>query len=81
MVVGVDVDIGEILDLLGREKIGWFFGMIVSPISLHKWMDENWSILLGYRTEFHALTRGLICFKFRSKEDIFSRVWVGALLA
>jgi hypothetical protein len=55
MVFGADVDIDEILDLLGREVVGRFYGKIVSTTSLHKWMDANWSSLLGYQPEYHTL--------------------------
>jgi hypothetical protein len=42
MVVGDDVEIGAIPNLLGRTTVGWFYGKIISPLALKSWLDENW---------------------------------------
>jgi hypothetical protein len=47
MVVGVDVEIGEILYLLGRMEISRFYGKTMSTSSLKVWLDINWTWIFG----------------------------------
>ena len=61
MVVGTNVDIGDILNLLGIVVVGRFYGKAVSSIYLQIWVDGSWSNILGYLPDFHTLTRGWIC--------------------
>jgi hypothetical protein len=78
MVVGDDVSMEEILELIGKTSGGHFCGKVVCPKALGNWIDKNWTEPLGYRPGFHTLSRGWICFKFHSREDlnnIFNRTW------
>jgi hypothetical protein len=58
MVVGVDVNMGEIPYLLGQTAVGRFSRKVVNASTLVGWMDSNWSSLLGYKPIFHNLSRG-----------------------
>jgi hypothetical protein len=78
MVVGRDMEIGDVPKLLGQATVGRFCGKIVSAPALISSLDDNWSKVLGYRLEFHTLARDCICFKFHTKEDlalIFESSW------
>jgi hypothetical protein len=78
MVVGDDVEVGAIPDLLGKMMVEHFIGKVVSPTSLKGWLEEKWVQLLGYFPTYHMLARGWISFQFKRRKDletIFNKDW------
>jgi hypothetical protein len=77
MVVGRDVEIGDIPELLDQTVMGIFFGKIVTTPTLISYMVENWLKVISYRPSFHTLEREWIYFKFHSKKTRYfsKRSW------
>jgi hypothetical protein len=50
MVVGDDVEIGDIANLMGRTTVGNFCGKSVTLDALKYWLVDNWQSLLRYCT-------------------------------
>jgi hypothetical protein len=70
MVVGDDVKLEAIPNLMGKMVIGKFCGKVVRLEFLRIWIDSIRSTMLGYRHMFHTMSRGWICFKFHSKVEM-----------
>jgi hypothetical protein len=64
MVVEKDVSINEIPIFSGNTLVGHFCDKEVREIALTKWMEINFYLVLGYKTIFHILVCGWLCFIF-----------------
>jgi hypothetical protein len=78
MVLGDDVLIGDIPNMVGRMVIGRFYGKSVTPTALKLWLVDHWQSLLGYFPIYYKLARGWICLFFKRHKDMmemFRLIW------
>jgi hypothetical protein len=70
MVVGHDVNMEEVKDLIVREIIDHFMGKQVGGPLLLCWLEVHCKPLISYLQMFHILVRGWVNFTMRSIEDV-----------
>jgi hypothetical protein len=68
MVVGDDIPIREVPQLVGKTLVGIFNGKSLGEKSLRGWMNNMWKPLIGYSPKVHILSRNWISFMFLSTE-------------
>jgi hypothetical protein len=71
MVLGKDVAIQNLLNILVKEMIGNFYGKMVHPKSLKHWLDETWTSI-WLPSSFSLSYAGWICFLFKSHKNMRS---------
>jgi hypothetical protein len=64
LVVGEDIRVDQILDLVGKTLVGNFLGRWVGMDQIQRWVNEVWFLVLGYGPNFHLLSRGWLGFIF-----------------
>jgi hypothetical protein len=69
MVVGEDIAIEEITHLEGKLLVGIFTKKTPGFSTLHSWIDQEWTPMLGYLPETHILTRGWDSFLLKDEKD------------
>jgi hypothetical protein len=69
MVVGDDIPISNIPQLLGKTLVGRFQGKSPGEKALACWMQNHWKPIIGYVPKIHLLARRWISFSFLSDED------------
>jgi hypothetical protein len=70
MVVGEDVGIGDIENMVGRTLVGNFCGKVVPPTSMKSWMEKNWKPVIMQCPIFYILARVWICFIFNPPKEM-----------
>jgi hypothetical protein len=69
MVVGDDIPLCDVPQLVGKTLVGSFTGKAPGEKSLTGWMNNLWKPLIGYTPKVHLLSRNWISFSFLSAED------------
>ena len=60
LVVGGDISVRKIMDLEGWKLMDKFYGKRVSTDWLKVWIQEEWSLVVGYGPIIHFMGRGLL---------------------
>ncbi|KAH9290043.1 hypothetical protein KI387_034160, partial [Taxus chinensis] len=69
LVVGEDIHVDHISQLLGKTLTGKIFGRQIASTTLNDWLQRNYHLLIGYGPFYHILTRGWISFSFQTERD------------
>jgi hypothetical protein len=69
MVVGDDIHLNDVPQLMGKTLVGIFNGKSMGEKALTGWMINQWKPLIGYAPKVHILSRNWISFIFLSAED------------
>lgn len=70
LVVGRDVGIERVLNLVGKTLVGFSASRRVSLWGLSEWMRQFWMPMLGYCPRSHLLFKGWLGFVFVSEDDV-----------
>jgi hypothetical protein len=82
MVLGEYITMEQVMALSEKSMIGRFHGRTIAEKYLCSWIDLVWKNRLGYRSNYHILTKGWLVFEFKlgfNVEKILKGNWIQGL--
>jgi hypothetical protein len=72
------LDVANIANFHGKLLVGRFTGKTPGLQALHSWLENTWSLVLGYASEAHILPRGwnsFLCNSTTYRDKLLSGKW------
>jgi hypothetical protein len=66
LVVGEEIGVDKIQDLLGKNLVGKFIGQRIGVEKILTWVFYSWFLALAYSPTIHFLSQGWVGFIFKS---------------